>query len=178
MIVQHVINFTLYIHVHKIFNLFKNIIPQKFGAACKLCSKLQILFHPYPIPSSLTLSSLQYQSIHRQSSVWKDSLRGGHFTSCSTQISGLKRITLNLNPNVKDTGAALLAQALEDDIWIKGRSTSMYAVYYCHFGMYTALDMQTCGLTSHSAHLFQLLLRTNTGLVVLDIRENALMGER
>ncbi|XP_011409573.2 PREDICTED: centrosomal protein of 78 kDa-like isoform X1 [Amphimedon queenslandica] len=102
---------------------------------------------------------IRFQSIHRQSSVWKDSLRGGHFTSPSTRISGLKRITLNLNPNIRDSGATLLVQALEDDVWIK------------------ALDMQTCGLTSNTAHLFQSLLRTNKGLLIIDIRENALMDD-
>ena len=39
-----------------------------------------------------------------------------------------------------------------------------------------ALDMQTCGLTSNTAHLCQSLLRTNKGLLIMDIRQNALMG--
>ena len=60
----------------------------------------------------------QHQSLYRQSSVWKDSLRG----QCPrrSSLSGLRRVTLNINPDIKDGGAYLLAEILRDDLWIKG----------------------------------------------------------
>jgi centrosomal protein CEP78 len=100
---------------------------------------------------------IRYQAIHRQSSIWKDSLRG--YAPVHSSISGLKRITLNLNPQIKDSGAMKLAESLEDDVWIK------------------ALDMQSCGLTSMTAQLFVMVLQNNSTLQIADLRENELIDD-
>ena len=86
-------------------------------------------------------------------------------------------MTLNLNPDIRDSGAAKLAEALEDDVWIKGKFKRLNTSCLSATIYLSALDMQTCGLTSNSAHLFQTLLQNNSGLMVLDLRENRLMGE-
>ena len=36
-------------------------------------------------------------------------------------MSGIRRITINANPMVGDEGAMALAEALKDDLWLKGK---------------------------------------------------------
>jgi hypothetical protein len=37
-------------------------------------------------------------------------------------MSGLRRVTLNGNPLIADRGATFLAEVIEADLWIKGKS--------------------------------------------------------
>ena len=67
-----------------------------------------------------------------------------------------------------------LIESLEDDIWIKGNTNQLTFIYYLCLCL--ALDMQTCGLTSVTAHHLQTVLKNNSGLVIVDLRENVLMG--
>ena len=54
----------------------------------------------------------------RYSDAWKDSLR-----QCKPNfgaMSGLRRVTLNLNKNIGDKGVKILADSLRDDLWLNG----------------------------------------------------------
>lgn len=54
----------------------------------------------------------------RHNEAWQNSLRYRQpDLECMT---GLRRITLNDNPMIGDHGAILLAEALRDDLWLKG----------------------------------------------------------
>ena len=64
------------------------------------------------------LLSLQHQCLCRQSAAWKDSLR--FRTPQMSQMPGLRRVTLNLNPDIGDRGAKELSEALRDDVCLKG----------------------------------------------------------
>jgi hypothetical protein len=44
-------------------------------------------------------------------------------------MPGIRRITINNNPMMGDQGAALLAEALKDDLWLKGRSCRTFTIY-------------------------------------------------
>ena len=41
-------------------------------------------------------------------------------------MSGLRRVTLNRNPLIADRGATFLAEVLEADLWIKGKSSRLH----------------------------------------------------
>ena len=64
---------------------------------------------------------MQHQCLYRQSAAWKDSLR---FRKPQlSQMSGLRRVTLNLNNNIGDRGGSELAEALRDDVCLKGKGS-------------------------------------------------------
>ena len=64
----------------------------------------------------------QHQSTRRHSEAWKDSLR--YRRPDLDRMSGIRRITLNYNPLVNDDGAKAFAEALKDDLWLKGTGTT------------------------------------------------------
>jgi len=47
---------------------------------------------------------------------------------------------------------------------------------YIFVFLYTALDLQSCGITTEGASHFQEVLRLNATLIVLDLRANVLLG--
>ena len=67
---------------------------------------------------ALNCLCLQHQCLCRQSAAWKDSLR--FRTPQMSQMPGLRRVTLNLNPDMGDRGAKELSEALRDDVCLKG----------------------------------------------------------
>uniref|UniRef100_A0A5K3FS42 Centrosomal protein of 78 kDa n=1 Tax=Mesocestoides corti TaxID=53468 RepID=A0A5K3FS42_MESCO len=71
-------------------------------------------------------SLLQFHALHRRSDIWKNSLR--YQTPNFDSFGGLRRITLNDNPRVGNSGSKMLSDVLQDDMWMK------------------AVDMQNCGL--------------------------------
>ena len=60
----------------------------------------------------------QRQATRRHSVAWQDSLRYRH--PDLDQMPGLRRITICKNPLINDRGAELIAEALKDDLWVKG----------------------------------------------------------
>ena len=61
---------------------------------------------------------LQHHCLHRQSEAWKDSLRSQKLKL--EKIPGLRRVTLNLNVDIGDKGAQEFAEALRDDVCLRG----------------------------------------------------------
>ncbi len=54
----------------------------------------------------------------RHNEAWQDSLR--YRRPDLDRMSGVRRITINSNPMLADQGALALAEALKDDLWLKG----------------------------------------------------------
>ncbi|KAL8207454.1 UNVERIFIED_CONTAM: Centrosomal protein of 78 kDa, partial [Gekko kuhli] len=100
-------------------------------------------------------SVLKHQAIKRHNEAWAESLR--YRRPDLDCMAGLRRITLNCNMLIGDRGAAVLAGYLAEDLWLK------------------ALDLQQCGISSDGAKLLLDAFKTNTTLVVLDIRKNPLV---
>ncbi|CAH8597854.1 unnamed protein product [Heterobilharzia americana] len=131
--------------------------------------------------SALTVL-LSFQAMQRHNAAWQESLRYRYPEL--DRLGGLKRITLNDNPNIGNEGAVLLADALIDDLWVK------------------AIDLQACNLGDTAASTWLAVLiglrvvsgdisfskgntplqrngstvdvqhRGNFSLVVLDLRRN------
>ena len=70
-------------------------------------------------------------------------------------MPGLRRLTLNHNPDIGDPGCGELAEALREDLWVR------------------AVDLQNCGITEVGARGFQHCLKLNTSLLIVDLRQNA-----
>ncbi|XP_051923285.1 centrosomal protein of 78 kDa isoform X1 [Hippocampus zosterae] len=98
---------------------------------------------------------IQHQGIQRHGSAWAQSLR--YQQPKLEGMGGLRRLTLNCNTLIGDLGAVRLARELAEDLWLK------------------AVDLQKCGLSNRGAcHLLE-VLKTNSTLCVLDIRNNPLV---
>ncbi|KAL7988753.1 hypothetical protein Chor_007672 [Crotalus horridus] len=99
--------------------------------------------------------SKAHQAMKRHGEAWAESLR--YRRPDFDCMAGLRRITLNCNTLIGDRGAAVLADCLAEDLWLK------------------ALDLQQCGISSEGAKSLLDAFKTNTTLVVLDIRKNPLV---
>ncbi|KAM6472883.1 centrosomal protein of 78 kDa isoform 1-T4 [Liasis olivaceus] len=100
-------------------------------------------------------SILKHQAMKRHGEAWAESLR--YRRPDFDCMAGLRRITLNCNTLIGDRGAAVLAECLAEDMWLK------------------ALDLQQCGISSEGAKSLLDAFKSNTTLVVLDIRKNPLV---
>ncbi|CAH8656028.1 unnamed protein product [Dicrocoelium dendriticum] len=74
---------------------------------------------------------LRFQAMQRHNLAWQQSLRYQH--PVMDQFGGIRRITLNDNPEISDTGSTCLAEAMQDDLWVK------------------AIDLQACEISDKSA---------------------------
>ena len=54
----------------------------------------------------------------RHNEAWRDSLR--YRRPDLDSMMGIRRITVNKNPLMGDQGALAFAEALKDDLWLKG----------------------------------------------------------
>ncbi|KAK8754407.1 hypothetical protein OTU49_016087 [Cherax quadricarinatus] len=90
--------------------------------------------------------------MNRDSAMWQDTLRlrQPHLDG----MKGLRRITLNHNPQMNDSGAIAIANALTEDLWIK------------------ALDLQHCGIGAEGGQVLRNVLNVNQTLEILDLRQN------
>lgn len=70
------------------------------------------------VHSVLWFSIPQHQAMKRHNEAWRDSLR--YRKPDLDRMPGIRRITINNNPMLGDQGAGLLAEALKDDLWLKG----------------------------------------------------------
>nr|XP_056704119.1 centrosomal protein of 78 kDa isoform X1 [Euleptes europaea] len=100
-------------------------------------------------------SVLKHQAIKRHGEAWAESLR--YRRPDLDCMAGLRRITLNYNMLIGDRGATILAGYLAEDLWLK------------------ALDLHQCGISNDGAKSLLDAFKTNTTLVVLDIRKNPLV---
>nr|XP_032824653.1 centrosomal protein of 78 kDa isoform X2 [Petromyzon marinus] len=98
---------------------------------------------------------ITHQARARHGEAWAGSLRYGR--PDLERMAGLRRVSLNRNPLVGDRGAAALALALADDLWVK------------------AVDMQQCGVGEEGARAVLHLLESNSALSVVDLRGNPLV---
>ncbi|XP_078730473.1 centrosomal protein of 78 kDa isoform X2 [Lampetra fluviatilis] len=98
---------------------------------------------------------ISHQARARHGEAWAGSLRYGR--PDLERMAGLRRVSLNRNPLVGDRGAAALALALADDLWVK------------------AVDMQQCGVGEEGARAVLHLLESNSALSVVDLRGNPLI---
>uniref|UniRef100_A0A1B6DH92 Centrosomal protein of 78 kDa n=2 Tax=Clastoptera arizonana TaxID=38151 RepID=A0A1B6DH92_9HEMI len=90
--------------------------------------------------------------LNRYGESWKQSLR---YRIVDPKIMpGLRRISLNNNPSIKDQGLFRILEELVEDIWIK------------------ALDLQNCGITSMGGFHALELVKENKYITILDIRGN------
>lgn len=67
----------------------------------------------------------QYQATKKHSLAWQDSLR--YRVPDLDKMSGLRRITVCKNTLLGDKGVEALAEALKDDLWLKGKYTPYLA---------------------------------------------------
>ncbi|XP_014292831.1 centrosomal protein of 78 kDa [Halyomorpha halys] len=95
---------------------------------------------------------IKFQEIARLGECWKQSLRYREVDH--DQIQGLRRITLNDNPEIGDAGLQYINDVLMDDFWVR------------------ALDMQNCGITEDGASLIRRLIEINNEIGVIDLRRN------
>ncbi|KAK1120629.1 hypothetical protein K0M31_012236 [Melipona bicolor] len=88
---------------------------------------------------------------------WKQSLR--YQEPNLEAMPGLRRLTLNDNPQLGDAAVVELIEAVRDSLWLK------------------ALDLQRCGLTDQVGNDLLELLDQNNTLSVLDVRQNVNLNE-
>ncbi|KAJ8961152.1 hypothetical protein NQ318_008832 [Aromia moschata] len=98
---------------------------------------------------------IKYQQINRYCESWHNSLR--YENPESNTMRGVKRITMNCNPNFGDDGFSHILDELEDDLWIK------------------ALDLQKCGITDNLSSKIIDVIEYNRSLEIVDLRQNELL---
>ncbi|XP_014251160.1 protein Cep78 homolog isoform X2 [Cimex lectularius] len=98
---------------------------------------------------------LKVQEIARYGECWKHSLRYREVPN--ELIPGLRRVTINNNPDIGDKGLRCIIDVLFDDYWIK------------------AIDMQNCGITDRGCTLIQKLLEIDSEIVIFDVRRNPII---
>ncbi|XP_048513405.1 centrosomal protein of 78 kDa [Athalia rosae] len=97
-------------------------------------------------------AALSRQKLELYHETWKDSLR--YREPDFEAMPGLRRLTLNGNPQLGDFAAGEIIEAVRDSLWLK------------------ALDLHNCGLTDKTACQFLDLLGANQTLNVVDVRLN------
>lgn len=82
------------------------------------------------------LVTYKHQATRRHSVAWQDSLR--YRRPDLDRMPGLRRITICKNPLINDHGAELIAEALKDDLWVKGY---FYILIKCLFSARCSLHV-------------------------------------
>nr|CAB3230059.1 centrosomal protein of 78 kDa-like [Phallusia mammillata] len=108
-----------------------------------------------PVGAAVISKLVKHQSTQRYSDAWADGLR--YRSPDLNCMAGIRRITLNSNPMIGDSGISAIADALKDDLWLK------------------ALDLQNCGLSVVGAKYLLTTMEHNRTLIVLDIRQNPMV---
>lgn len=65
----------------------------------------------------------------RHNEAWKSSLR--YRAPDLDCMPGLRRVSLNRNPLLSDAGAFAIAEALKDDLWLKGKKYLVCSKFNC-----------------------------------------------
>lgn len=102
-------------------------------------------------------AALSRQKLSLYHDTWQQSLR--YQEPNLEAMPGLRRLTLNDNPQLGDTAASELIEAIRDSLWLK------------------ALDMQRCGLSDKIVKDLMELLDHNSTLTVLDVRQNSNLND-
>lgn len=102
-------------------------------------------------------SALSRQKMSLYHDAWKQSLR--YREPNFEAMWGLRRLTLNDNPQLGNCAVRELIEAIRDSLWLK------------------ALDLQHCGLTDQIGPDLLELLNQNNTLAVLDVRRNVNLNE-
>ncbi|KOC61184.1 Centrosomal protein of 78 kDa [Habropoda laboriosa] len=102
-------------------------------------------------------AALSRQKLLLYHDTWKQSLR--YQEPNLEAMPGLRRLTLNDNPQLGDVAVCELIEAVRDSLWLK------------------ALDLQRCGVSDKIGKDLLELLDHNTTLNVLDIRQNVNLNE-
>lgn len=102
-------------------------------------------------------SALSRQKLSLYHDTWKQSLR--YREPNFEAMWGLRRLTLNDNPQLGNCAVEELIEAIRDSLWLK------------------ALDLQHCGLTDQIGPDLLELLNQNNTLIVLDVRRNVNLNE-
>lgn len=96
---------------------------------------------------------IKHQQLNRYCESWHNSLR---YEDPEVGImAGLKRITLNNNPNIGDEGLCYILDELDDDLWIK------------------VIDMQKCNITEQISRRLIDVVEGSRSLEIADFRNNA-----
>nr|CAI5832940.1 unnamed protein product [Callosobruchus analis] len=95
---------------------------------------------------------IKYQQINRYCESWHNSLR--YEDPHTANMRGLKRITMNSNPDFGDTGFDPILEEMQDDLWIR------------------ALDLQKCGLTDNISQKLIAIINYSKSLEIVDVRHN------
>ena len=101
----------------------------------------------------------------RHNEAWQDSLR--YRRPDLDRMAGVRRITINSNPLLSDQGAKVLAEALKDDLWLKGRGNTLLT----HWGRVTHIcvgELTIIGLDNGlSPGWRQAIIWTNAGILLI-----------
>lgn len=103
-------------------------------------------------------AALSRQKLSLYHDTWKQSLR--YRQPDFDTMPGLRRLTLNGNPQLGNTAVNLIIDAVRDSLWMK------------------ALDLQNCGLTNEIASEVLDLVHRNVSLAVVDVRMNQQLDEK
>lgn len=113
-------------------------------------SQCDLSFQSGPILAT----ALSRQKLTLYHDTWIDSLR--YREPNFEAMPGLRRLTLNGNPQLGDFAVGEIIEAIRDSLWLK------------------AIDLQNCGLTDNVAYQISDLLNNNVTLSVVDLRLNAI----
>ncbi|XP_076751241.1 uncharacterized protein LOC143423641 [Xylocopa sonorina] len=102
-------------------------------------------------------AALSRQKLLLYHDTWKQSLR--YQEPNLEAMPGLRRLTLNDNPQLGDAAVIELIEAVRDSLWLK------------------ALDLQRCGLSDKIGKDLLELLDYNSTLNILDVRQNVNLNE-
>lgn len=97
-------------------------------------------------------SLIKFQKIQRFSDAWGKSLRYQNIDSDA--FHGLRKISLNNNPEIENQGLEILLEALSEDAWIK------------------EMEMQNCGLDDEGAQSIIKCLSINKSILSFNIAGN------
>ncbi|KAI0981108.1 hypothetical protein GJ496_009740 [Pomphorhynchus laevis] len=127
------------------------------SALCKSLYKCPIEKIVYE-DCKINAKSAQYvaQLIQKHGAARSDQLCKGGEEQNGSDIGGIRRVVLNINPELGDKGLKILCKALSADHWVK------------------AIDLRSCGLTGKSGSILMEMLNKNLTILVVDIRMNNL----
>ena len=100
---------------------------------------------------------IKFQKIQRFSEAWAQSLR--YREADPDSFSGVRKISLNNNPQVGHVGLETITEILQEDVWIKD------------------VEMQNCGLTDDSAQSIISCLNLNKTILNFNIAGNSDISE-
>ena len=90
-------------------------LEPRISSSCRI---VDWVLKDYQLTTERYFIHTQRQATRRHGVAWQDSLR--YRRPDLDRMPGLRRITICKNPMINDQGAQLIAEALKDDLWVKG----------------------------------------------------------